>query len=122
MKTLCNIRTVNKVYREHNFTIEYLKSKNKNWLNAAERKMIINNCGKITNEMKSKVEHYDFIKNPPNVYFAYVNIPIIYFFSFNRRYERNNDRIRDFITARFSQNTTSMPYFSLSVSNIDIIT
>jgi len=70
----CNIITVNKVHRHNKFVSNYLKEQKKNWLSSDEQKMIKNTLGySVTNEMRSKVEVYEFKKSKPKEYILYVD-------------------------------------------------
>lgn len=71
---MINIRTVKKVERYENFVKEYLKSKGKNYLTPDEQKYIKSELGYcITNDDRSNVELYYFMKERPKKYFLYIN-------------------------------------------------
>lgn len=70
---MINIRTVRKIEAHEKRTREFLKEKGKNWLSAEESKQIDREMGYgVTNEMRSNVEVYRFMKEKPKKYFLYI--------------------------------------------------
>jgi hypothetical protein len=54
---------------------DYIKSLNKNWLSPDEQEILKKKMGgELTNEMRSQLEVHQFKQDPPERYFAYVNL------------------------------------------------